>query len=239
MEYILDTLDYIQLHQEDLQEFQQLSNSLLTRLNENQARLETIGGDQLTTLNDDLEKYYEQVELLNQKGEILLQSSAGNANDENENQIEHQLENINRNYDSLTMNTKARLQHTDPVTPKTPSITTAEETVSNGNLANEDWDRSHLIVVGACGGSRPTDWRNSSSYRWDRSSDEWTLRAVSLVEHRYNLGSTDQARRTIDRQRCRAKRIGTTSHCPWTTPFQRANPETIDAQSRWRRFDSR
>lgn len=142
MEYILDTLDYIQLHQEDLQEFQQLSNNLLTRLNENQARLETIGDDQLKTFNDDLEKYYEQVELLNQKGEILLQSSASNSND---NQIERRLENINRNYDSLTIITKARLQQADPTAPKTPSITTTEETVSHRNSTNQTRDRSHRL----------------------------------------------------------------------------------------------
>ena len=140
VEYILDTLDYIQLHQEDLQEFQQLSNTLLKRLDENQARLETIGDGQLKTFNDDLEKYYEQVELLNQKGEILLQSSASNANDENDNQIERLLENINRNYDSLTIITKARMQQADPATPKTPSITTTEETVSH---RNSRWDCSH------------------------------------------------------------------------------------------------
>jgi thioesterase domain-containing protein len=143
VEYILDTLDYIQLHQEDLQEFQQLSNALLTRLDENQVRLETIGGDQLQTFNDDLEKYYEQVELLNQKGEILLQSSASNAGEENDNQIERLLENINRNYDSLTAITKVRLQQTDPVSPKTPSITTAEEIVRHRNSTNHKGHRSH------------------------------------------------------------------------------------------------
>jgi hypothetical protein len=106
VEYILDTLDYIQLHQEDLREFYQLANHLLTLLNEKLTHFETIN-------ENEIEKIYEQVELVNQKGELLLQSSAS---DSNENQVEHLLETINRNYDHLSSKTKARLDNIDHTT---------------------------------------------------------------------------------------------------------------------------
>lgn len=85
-EYILDTLDYLQLHQEDLREFYQLANDLLTLFNEKE-------------LQFDKNKLYEQIELLDRKGGLLLQNSAINSND---NQIERLLETIHRNYDNLT-----------------------------------------------------------------------------------------------------------------------------------------
>jgi hypothetical protein len=106
-------MDYIQLHQDDLGEFYQLSNNLLTRLNDDQIRTETMNAEQLRIYHDDLEKSYEQVELLNHKGELLLQSSATNTSSDNDNQIERLLENINRNYDSLNMKTKFRIQQND------------------------------------------------------------------------------------------------------------------------------
>ncbi|CAF3890084.1 unnamed protein product, partial [Rotaria sp. Silwood1] len=133
VEYILDTIDYIQLHQEDLREFHQLSKDLIDTLNEKQIQMSTINENELKNFHDDLEKYYEQVELLNQKGELLLQSSAVNLNDDNENKIERLLETINRNYDSLTINTKVRLENLHNIqqsaTPATTTttITTAEE----------------------------------------------------------------------------------------------------------------
>ncbi len=95
-EYILDTLDYLQLHQEDLREFYQLADRLLALLNEKQLHVETI----------ELEKLYEQIELLNQKGGLLLQSSTIDSND---NQIERLLETIHRTYDSL--NNRNELRH--------------------------------------------------------------------------------------------------------------------------------
>ncbi len=133
IEYILDTIDYIQLHQEDLREFQQLSNYLINTLNEKQIQFETINDDELKNFYNNLEKYYEQIELLNQKGELLLQSSAINLNDDNENQIEHLLETINRNYDSLTIKTKLRLEDTDDTQQSTTksTITTQEEVIEN------------------------------------------------------------------------------------------------------------
>ena len=120
IEYILDTIDYIQLHQEDLSEFDQLSNNLINLLNEKQLHLQTINDNELKILNDDLEKYYEQIESLNQKGELLLQSSGINLNDNNENQIEHLLETINRKYDHLTVNIRARLENSDHIQQSIP-----------------------------------------------------------------------------------------------------------------------
>ena len=134
IEYILDTTDYIQLHQEDLREFHQLSNELISSLNERDIRFERLNDTELQTFNNDLEKYYEQVELLNQKGELLLQSSATNLNDDKENQIEHLLETINRNYDSLTIRNKVRIDSVNniphsPKLPTPPPTATTEEEV--------------------------------------------------------------------------------------------------------------
>jgi hypothetical protein len=142
IEYILDTIDYIQLHQEDLREFQQLSNDLISSLNEKQIQFETMNDNELKTFHDNLEKYYEQVESLNQKGELLLQSSAINLNDDNENQIEHLLETINRNYDNLTIKTKVLLENTDHIPQPTKSTTTTtttaiEEEVIENNRINK------------------------------------------------------------------------------------------------------
>ena len=65
------------------------------------------------TINDnEIEKIYEQVELVNQKGELLLQSSA---NDSNENQIERLLETINRNYENLSTKNKAHLNNINQI----------------------------------------------------------------------------------------------------------------------------
>ncbi|CAF0847061.1 unnamed protein product [Rotaria sordida] len=133
VEYILDTIDYIQLHQEDLREFHQLSNDLIDKLNEKQIEMQIINDNELKTFSDDLEKYYEQVELINHKGELLLQSSAVNLNDDNENKIERLLEIINRNYDSLTINTKIRLEninHIQQSTTQLPTTTTTTTTIT-------------------------------------------------------------------------------------------------------------
>jgi hypothetical protein len=144
IEYILDTIDYIQLHQEDLREFQQLSNHLINSLDDKQTQFETMNDNELKIFNENLEKYYEQVELLNQKGELLLQSSATNLNDDNENQIEQLLETINRNYDGLSVKTKIRLDKTDHIPQPTltsppPTTTTTEEVspVITDQLADE------------------------------------------------------------------------------------------------------
>ncbi|CAM4876988.1 unnamed protein product [Rotaria socialis] len=130
IEYILDTIDYIQLHQEDLREFHQLSNDLINLLNEKQLQMEALNDNEVKAFHDDLEKYYEQIESINQKGELLLQSSAINLNDDNENRIEHLLETINRNYDSLTVNTKARLQQITNIQQSTPLPTTTTTTTT-------------------------------------------------------------------------------------------------------------
>jgi hypothetical protein len=129
VEYILDTLDYIQLHQEDLQEFHQMSNDLISSLTEKQTNFEAMTDDELKSFNEDLDKFYEQVESLNQKGELLLQSSASNLNDDNENQIERLLETINRNYDSLTVKTKTNLDDTDNIQQPSKPIEIEEEIV--------------------------------------------------------------------------------------------------------------
>ena len=126
IEYILDTLDYIQLHQEDLREFEQISNELLSSLNDKQIQFEGMNDQELKNFNEQLEKYYQQVELLNQKGELLLQSSATNLNEEHENPIEPLLEAINRNYDSLTVRTKVRLEKSEDSPPPIQSTTTTE-----------------------------------------------------------------------------------------------------------------
>lgn len=104
-----------------------------------------MNNEQLAGLDNQLEKYYEQVESLNQKGELLLQSSATNLNDEQENPIEPLLEAINRNYDSLAMKTKLRLDQSNALQPSTPSTTTSttsaseerEPAVLTEQLANE------------------------------------------------------------------------------------------------------
>lgn len=134
IEYILDTLDYIQLHQEDLREFEQISHQLIDSFNDQQTHFDGMNDEQLTNLNNQLEKYYEQVETLNQKGELLLQSSATNLNEEQVNPIEQLLETINRNYDSLTTKTKIRLERSNNLQPtmtqstiSSPTITTSEE----------------------------------------------------------------------------------------------------------------
>lgn len=124
IEYILDTIDYIQLHQEDLHEFHQLSNDLINTLNEKQMQMETLNDNQMKPFHDDLEKYYDQVELINQKGDLLLQGSASNLNDDNENKIERLLETINRNYDSLIVNTNARIARVSNIQQPTESTTT-------------------------------------------------------------------------------------------------------------------
>jgi hypothetical protein len=111
VEYTLDTLDYLQLHQEDLREFYQLANHLLALINDKLIHFETIN-------DNEIEKIYEQVELVNQKGELLLQSSA---NDSNENQIERLLETINRNYENLSTKTKAHLNNINQINPITES----------------------------------------------------------------------------------------------------------------------
>ncbi|CAF4551278.1 unnamed protein product [Rotaria socialis] len=138
IEYILDTIDYIQLHQEDLREFHQLSNDLINLLNEKQLQMEALNDNEVKAFHDDLEKYYEQIESINQKGELLLQSSAINLNDDNENRIEHLLETINRNYDSLTVNTKARLQQITNIQQSTPlpTTTTTTTTTTTGEEAS-------------------------------------------------------------------------------------------------------
>ncbi|CAF5180711.1 unnamed protein product [Rotaria magnacalcarata] len=141
IEYILDTIDYIQLHQEDLREFHQLSNDLINLLNEKQLQMEALNDNEVKAFHDDLEKYYEQIESINQKGELLLQSSAINLNDDNENRIEHLLETINRNYDSLTVNTKARLQqitNTQQSTPLPTTTTTTTTTVEEASTVTKD-----------------------------------------------------------------------------------------------------
>lgn len=100
VEYILDTLDYLQLHQEELHDFYQLANNLLLLLNEKQIVFETIKDGDLRNFHEEIEKLSEQIELLNQKGELLLQSSTTDSND---NPVERLLEEINRNYDSIIM----------------------------------------------------------------------------------------------------------------------------------------
>ena len=50
-----------------------------------------------------------------------------NKNDNNENQIERSLETINRNYDSLAIRTKVRLQNTNNTQPSIKSTTTTAE----------------------------------------------------------------------------------------------------------------
>jgi hypothetical protein len=144
IEYILDTLDYIQLHQDDLHEFQQISNELINSLNEKQIEFENMNENQLKTFNDQLEKYYEQVELLNQKGELLLQSSAINLNDDHENHIEHLLETINRNYDSLTIRTKVRLE--DSQQPIQSTITTTEEEEEVNDYIRERRELNKIFI---------------------------------------------------------------------------------------------
>jgi hypothetical protein len=70
--------------------------------------------------NDEIGKLYEQVELVNQKGELLLQSSSI---DSNENQVERLLETINRAYDNLTNKTKIHLDDINKI-PQPTIITT-------------------------------------------------------------------------------------------------------------------
>lgn len=155
IEYILDTLDYIQLHQEDLREFEQISHELIHSFNDKHTEFDGMNDEQLTTLHNDLEKYYEQVEVLNQKGELLLQSSATNLNEDQANPIEQLLETINRNYDSLTTKAKVRLERSNNLQPAmtqstisspTTTITTTSEEVDAPILTEQlaDEIRHHI-----------------------------------------------------------------------------------------------
>ena len=108
VEYIFDTLDYIQLHQEEFSEFHQLASQLLQSIDEHQTQLQTVADADLNGFDDRIEKLSEQVELLNQKGEFLLQSSAGGGGEDN--QVESLLDSVNRNYDLLILKIKTRLE---------------------------------------------------------------------------------------------------------------------------------
>ena len=99
---------------------------MVALLDEKQLRFETIDDQSLKGFQDELDRTYEQVELLNQKGELLLQSSAVNVNEDN--RVERQLETINKNYDSLTMKLKARLQTVEKA--QQPARTTTQDVVS-------------------------------------------------------------------------------------------------------------
>jgi hypothetical protein len=134
-EYILDTIDYIQLQQEDLREFEQLANHLLILLDEKQRHFETID-------NDEIEKLSEQVELLNQKGELLLQNSSI---DSNENQVERLLETINRTYDNLTIKIKSRSNNINQISqPITITTNELDHYMNEIDLAMNDL--SELLV---------------------------------------------------------------------------------------------
>ncbi len=89
----------------------------MTLLNEKEIHFEIIN-------NDEIEKLYEQIELLNQKGELLLQSSSI---DSNENQVEHLLEKINRTYDSLTIKIKIHLDNINQLSQSTTTTTTTDD----------------------------------------------------------------------------------------------------------------
>jgi len=121
-----------------------MSNDLISSLTEKQTNFEIMTDDELKSFNEDLDKFYEQVESLNQKGELLLQSSASNLNDDNENQIERLLETINRNYDSLTVKTKTNLDDTDNIQqPSKP--TEIEEEIVKEKFRIEEKKRIHSL----------------------------------------------------------------------------------------------
>jgi uncharacterized protein YciI len=88
--------------------------------------LETINDDELKSFHDEIEKHCEQIELLNQKGELLLPNSD---TDSNENEVERLLEAINRNYDSLIIKTKARLDNINKIHQTTPAKTDDVRTI--------------------------------------------------------------------------------------------------------------
>lgn len=79
-EYILDTLDYLQLHQEDLREFYQLAEKC------EQA---------------DEDEFIQQMELVERKGQLLLQTSPIHSES---NPIEHLLEMLHRKSENFTRN---------------------------------------------------------------------------------------------------------------------------------------
>ena len=205
VEYILDTLDYIQLHQEDLGEFYQLSTRLLTLLDEKQLRFETIDDQALKGFQEELDKAYEQVELLNQKGELLLQSSAVNVNEDN--QVERQLETINKNYDALTMKIKARLQTAEKAKP--PTRTTTSDDVSH-TVSPSELRMAVTVDLGLADGHGETRRRTSPSHRRNQRGDERIVRAADLVDDRHRVCTTDEIERTTGRQCHRAERTGAT-----------------------------
>jgi len=134
-EYILDTIDYIQLQQEDLREFEQLANHLLILLDEKQIHFETID-------NDEIEKVSEQIELLNQKGELLLQNSSI---DSNENQVERLLETINRTYDNLAIKIKSHSNNINQISqPITITTNELHDHMNEIDLAMNDL--SELLI---------------------------------------------------------------------------------------------
>ena len=125
VEYIFDTLDYIQLHQEEFSEFHQLASQLLKFIDEYQTQLQVVTDAELNGFDDRIEKLAEQVELLNQKGEFLLQSSAGGGGEDN--QVESLLDSVNRNYDLLILKIKTRLESEED---RRQSVDTSLEQVS-------------------------------------------------------------------------------------------------------------
>ncbi|CAF4468439.1 unnamed protein product [Rotaria socialis] len=121
VEYIFDTFDYVQLHQEDLQEFYQLATNLLTSINEKQTQIETINYNELKDFQDEIEKLNENIEFINQKGALLLQSSTSDSND---NPVERILESISRSYDTLTSKLKTPLNDANQIDSSTTTTTT-------------------------------------------------------------------------------------------------------------------
>jgi hypothetical protein len=98
VEYVLDTLDYIQLHQNELDEFHELARQLSNELDEYRRQLSSDVNIDRPVFLFNVDQLNQRIELVNRNGDFLLRSSLTSDND---NGVEHCLNTINRAYERL------------------------------------------------------------------------------------------------------------------------------------------
>lgn len=87
MEFVVDTLDYIQLYHDELNEFHQLTDDVCQQLNEFESNLSEKTDAELKILHQTMDNF-------NQKAQFALQVP-------NENEMEKLIESINQRYQTL------------------------------------------------------------------------------------------------------------------------------------------
>ncbi|CAF4637461.1 unnamed protein product, partial [Rotaria magnacalcarata] len=80
--------------------------------------------NELKDFQDEIEKLNENVEFINQKGALLLQSSTSDSND---NPVERLLETINRSYDTLASKLKTPLNDSNQIESSTTTTITTDD----------------------------------------------------------------------------------------------------------------